>query len=229
MGLAVVACGTIGTDLNEIIAIEPGIPDSGQMERGDTLVPHARALNGSGDSVGAVVYWDDLDTGIVKIVDSVTGATVGLKPGTAQIQARVGNLRSDPLLITVLATADTIFADSTTTDSVTVSEKLDSLSDTLRVLVQTFPDTGPPQPLSGRRVIFQILYPTDTTAMVLFPRDSAGGLDTAATDFNGVALVQVRVRNRALPDSAIVQATATRLHGQPVHGAPVTFVVRFYP
>lgn len=229
MGFAVVACGTISTDLNEAIAIEFFVPDSSRMEVGDTLLPTAHALNGRGDSVGATLYWDDLDTGIVLIVDSVTGATRGLRPGTAQIQARAGNLRSDPIPLTVLATADTIFADSTTTDSVSVSTKPDSLSDFLRVQVQTFPDSGPPQALSGRRVVFQLLYPLDTAAMVLFPRDSAGTIDTALTDFNGLATIQARLKNRTLPDSAIIQATAARLHGQTVHGAPITFVVRFYP
>jgi hypothetical protein len=88
------AC-TLGPDLDRIIAIEVVLPDSGRVAVGDTLYPHARALDGRGDSVAAEVRWSALDTAIIG-VDSVTGATVGKAPGTGRLQARVESLRSNP-------------------------------------------------------------------------------------------------------------------------------------
>ena len=216
------ACGSITGDLNEVIAIDVTLPDSGRMELGDTLVPHARALDGRGDSVAATVYWDDLDT-LLQIVDSSTGALVGRTVGTGLIQARVGNLRSNPQAVTVLFRADTAFADSTPApDSVSLAAKPDSLSDSLRVRLETFTDSTSAN-LSGRLVTFQLLYPTDSTSFALTPGDSV------FTDVSGLAVVQVRLRARALPDSAVVQATARRVTGATVHGAPITFVVKFTP
>ena len=98
---AVVACGRLGTDLDVVIAIEVSLPDSGIVAVGDTLVPRARALNGRGDSVAAPIRWAALDTGFVAVVDSMSGATVGRKPGTGRIQARAGSLRSNPVAIIV--------------------------------------------------------------------------------------------------------------------------------
>jgi len=204
-----------------VIAIDVSLPDSGHVELGDTLRPTARALNGRADSVAAPVFWDDLDT-VVQVLDSTTGALVGRIVGTGLIQARVGNLRSNPQAITVLFRADTAFADATPApDSVSVSAKPDSLSDSLRVHLQTFTDTTPAD-LQGRLVTFTLLYP-DTLSCKLVP----GG--SVLTDFSGLAVVQVRLRKRTLPDSAVVQATAVRSNGTAIHGTPITFVVRFYP
>ena len=218
------ACGSITGDLNEVIAVETSIPpdNSGDVDLGDTLRPTARALDGRGDSVAAPIFWDDLDT-VVQVLDSTTGALVGKFPGTGLIQARVGNLRSNPLAITVFQRADTAFADSTNRnpDSVSIGAKTDSLSDSLIVHLQTFTDSDTVG-IGGRLVRFTLLYP-DSASVALVPGDSI------LTDPNGLAVIQVRLRQRVLPDSAVVQATATRFTGPAVHGAPITFVVRFYP
>lgn len=190
------------------------------MDFGDTLVARAVALNGRGDSVAAPIVWNTLDT--IVAVDSLTGVIVARYPGTGQIEARTGSLRSNPISITVFPRADTAFADSTANpDSVSIAAG-DSLSDSLRVRVQHFgaaDTTG----LAGRTVTFSFLYPTDTTSFRFLPQG------TIATDFNGLAVVQVKLRQRSLPDSAVVQASVTRHNGVAVNGAPITFVVRFSP
>lgn len=222
------ACGQIATDLRSVIAIDVVVPDSARVELRDTIIPHAVALDGNGDTVtGVIAVWSSLDTagaGILQLTDSIAGTFVGLAPGTSQIQARVGNLRSNPFTITVRFRTDTIFADSTPAlDSVSLSAKPDSLSDSLRLRVRTFDDTTFGGNLPGRQVTFQILYPTDTTAFTLKPAR------TVTTDGAGLAVVQVKLKNRTLPDSAVVQATAVRANGQTVHGAPITFTVVFSP
>lgn len=191
------------------------------MDFGDTLAVTAKALNGRGDSVGVQFRWAGLDS--ILQIDSVTGVVVARFTGTGQIQARTGNLRSNPQPITVFLRADTAFADSTAArDSVSISDKVDSLSDSIRVRIQNF-GSGGPVGISGRTVTFALLYPPDTISFKLSPRA------VAPTDLNGLAVVQVKLRQRALPDSAVVQATVTRFNGVAVAGTPFTFVVRFYP
>lgn len=63
---------------------------------GDTLLPGARALNGRGDSVAATIFWSSLDTAVIVVLDSETGATLGKAAGTGRLQARTGALRSNP-------------------------------------------------------------------------------------------------------------------------------------
>jgi hypothetical protein len=219
-GAFALACGSITTDLNEVIALQVTLgPDSaGRMDFGDTLFATAKALNGRGDSVGATIIWGDLDT--LVHVDSLTGAVTARSLGTGLIQARTGSLRSNPQAVTVLPRADTVFTDSSThnPDTVTVSTP-DSLSDSLGVRVQNFgtATTG----LSGRTVTFSLIYP-DTLSFKLTKT-------VTTTDPTGLAVTQVRLKQRTLPDSAVVQATVTRFNGAVVHGAPITFVVRFVP
>jgi hypothetical protein len=188
------------------------------MDFGDTLFAAAKALNGRGDSVGATIVWSDLDT--IVHVDPVAGAVTARIVGTGLIQARTGNLRSNPQTVVVFPRADTAFADTSTRnpDTVTVSTP-DSLSDSLLVKVQTFgtDTTG----LSGRTVTFSLVYP-DTVSFKLTNT-------VTTTDPTGLAVTQVRLKQRTLPDSAVVQATVTRFNGAAVHGAPITFVVRFLP
>ncbi|HWZ28386.1 MAG TPA: hypothetical protein VNX15_07485 [Gemmatimonadales bacterium] len=192
------------------------------MDFGDTIFASAVALNGRGDSVAAPIRWADLDT-IVRI-DSLSGTIVARFTGTGQIQARTGTLRSNPQPITVFLRADTAFADSTpATDSVSIAGKRDSLSDSLRIRVQTFDTTGAAIGLSGRRVTWSLLYPPDTNSFKFSP------VLPITTDLNGLGVVQIKLHQRTLPDSAVVQATVTRFNGATVPGMPVTFVVRFYP
>jgi hypothetical protein len=216
------ACGSLSTDLNQVVAIEVSLPNGGNVELGDTLVPAARALDGRGDSVAATIYWTSLDTAHVTVLDSTTGATFGKANGGGAIQARVGNLRSNALAITVLAAADTVVAVGPTRDSVSVVGKTDSLSDTLKVEVG---DTtgGVITGLANRRVLFQITYPTDTSAFTLVPGD------TVLTSVGGIAALRVRLKSRALPDSVVVSATARRLRGAAIPGSPITFTVIFAP
>jgi hypothetical protein len=208
--------------LNQVVAIEVSLPNGGSVELGDTIFPAARALDGRGDSVAATIYWTSLDTAHVTVLDSTTGATLGRTNGGGAIQARVGNLRSNALAITVVAAADTFVAVGPTRDSVSVGARLDSLSDTLKVEVG---DTagGSITGLASRLVLFQIIYPTDTSAFTLVP------VDTVRTSVGGIAALRVRLKNRALPDSVVLSATARHLGGMPIPGSPITFTVIFTP
>ena len=220
--LAAAACGKLGTDLNAIVALDVSLPDSGRVEVGDTLVPRARALDGHGDSVAAMIVWARLDT-TVQVVDSFTGATVGLVGGqTGRLQARVGNLRSNPLTLNVQSPLDSIVATAPLRSTVTVSTP-DSLSDSLRVQAYATPANNALS-LTGRPIAFTAtIYSSGATTVTLVPRD------TARTNTSGLAVVQVRLTGGPVPDSVVVTASARHQDGSLVPGSPVTFVVRFLP
>lgn len=192
------------------------------MDFGDTVTLTAVALNGRGQVVAAPIVWADLDTNVH--IDSLTGMVTAHNIGTGLIQARTGTLRSNPQSITVFVRPDTAFADSTLArDSVSIATKPDSLSDSIRIRVRHY-DTTDTTSLSLRPVVFSLLTPADTNSFALAPSG------TVLTDVNGLAVVQVKLKQGTLPDSTVVQASVVRYFNHvAVPGSPMTFVVRFYP
>ena len=93
------ACGTFAPDLTEVIQITVVVSDSVPIT--DTLRAHATAANARGDTVPATVVWTSFDPAVLALVDSAAGAFVGQQIGTTSIQARSGNLRSNPILVRV--------------------------------------------------------------------------------------------------------------------------------
>jgi hypothetical protein len=184
----------------------------------DTLHPSARALNGHGDSVAADIIWVSLDTGIIVVVDSATGATRGAAVGTGRLQASVGLLRSTPLNVTVLSHLDSMLAIGSTRDTVVVSEP-DSTSDSLQV--QLF---ASPSPAASRRVVFSATtFPASGPLVTFVPNDSI------LTNSTGVAATRLQlVPGGSLPDSVLVTATTKRPDGTPLANG-VAFVVEFRP
>lgn len=190
------------------------------MEIDDTLQPRARALNGRGDSVAATIVWGALDTALVTMLDSTTGATLGKALGVGRIQARVGNLRSNPLSIRVQSPADSVGAGGARRDTVDTAAG-DSLSDSLVVQVHASPANATNLP--GRRVTYGMtIYPSAAATVTLQPSD------TVLTGTTGRAIARLRLTS-GQPDSVVVAATARRADGQTVLGSPVTFVVEFRP
>jgi hypothetical protein len=210
----------VSTNLDQVVALEVSLPDSGRVEVSDTLRPTARALNGHGDSVAADIFWVSLDTAVITVLDSTTGETLGKTVGTGRLEARVDLLRSNPLNVTVITHRDSLQALGATRDTVTVSDP-DSLSDSLQV--QLF---ATPAGASGRRVIFSaITFPaTGPPPLVTFvPNDSV------LSNGTGVATTQLRLSaGSVVPDSVIVTATAQRPDGTPLSSSAM-FVVVFRP
>src|SRR5205085_1570083 len=126
---AVFAC-KINTDVNQPVAIEVILPDSGRVEVTDTFRPRARALNGVGDSVQAQLFWSSLDTETLAVIDSATGVSLSKARGTARLQAHTGRLFSNPQTVTVVERLDSIRPVVALRDSV---PSPDSLSDSLGV------------------------------------------------------------------------------------------------
>ncbi len=227
-------CGIFAPpDLNRVIAIEITAPDS--LEELDTLVPHARELDGHGDSVATTFVWETLDTAALTVVDSATGRTVINHPGqTGRLLARSPDFISNPISVRTLAAADRLFTTRTTADTVTLP---DSLSDSLAVeIADTIASASGGDSLTialaGRPVVFAVTYPASAGPVTLVRDDTAHALvttDTVTSSTDGVAVLRVRLIAGPAPDSVVVTASARRAVGTPVPGSPVTFVVRFQP
>ncbi len=107
MALLVAGCKLLLGDPDRIIALEIVGPTKYTVQVDDTLQLKARARSANGDTViGATIVWAVLDTGSVGIVlDTATGRVIAQTPGEWRVQARVEEIRSDPITITVAAPA----------------------------------------------------------------------------------------------------------------------------
>ncbi len=213
----VFAC-KINTDLDQPVAIEIGLPDGASVEVTDTFRPTVRALNGVGDSVPAQFSWASLDTAVLAVLDSTTGVSISKVIGTARLQARTGNLFSNPQTVTVLARLDSIRPAAVVRDTVPAT---DSLSDSLRVQAFALNGVSP----ANRRVVFAVVdtFPTGGPGVTLVPND------TVFTNATGLAAVRVRRPTGAAPDSVVITATMNHVNQTAVNGSPLTFVVEFRP
>jgi hypothetical protein len=209
--IAGAACKALSPDFDAVIAIDVALPDS-VIDIGDTTHPKGAAINGRGDSTPAALVWTALDT-TIRVVDSLSGAAVGVSPGPGRLVARVGALRSNLALVTVLDTLDSIAAVPPTVDTVTVSK-----SDSSGLLTVEAFRGGNGSAL--RRIVLSVNFPPGGTGITLVPRD------TIVTGPQGTAPFRVRLTG-VQPDSAAITASAT-YHGAAVHGSP-HFVVVFVP
>lgn len=225
---AVVACKSISVDTGQVVALVTSVPDSGIIQACDTVAPvvcdtiqpSAKALTAGGDTVAATIFWQRLDTTVL-VVDSASGKTVGLiGANVGRIQARVGNLISSPITLTILPALDSIGAQGATIDSISAAA-LDSLSDSFTV--RAFAAIGP-RSLTARPIILSdSTFPAGVGSFTLLPKD------TVLTDGSGAAVFQVRFVGGSLPDSVVVLARSYHLDGSPVYPDSVRYVVVFVP
>ena len=217
------ACGTLGTDLNRVIEIDIVVDSA--VEEADTARGRAVALSAGGDTVAATFVWGSLDPAFLAVADSANGVFVGKQFGTARLQARTGDLRSNPI-----SAVEEIPAGGP------ILSTPDSLSDSLAVLLQDTVTTPTPTavPLANRPVTFAITSaPMNGGTAALVPDDtthSGSTIDTVHTSAAGIASVKVRyLGGGTLPDSVVVTARARRAVGTEVPGSPITFVVQLEP
>ncbi|MCZ6857563.1 MAG: hypothetical protein O7F70_06145 [Gemmatimonadetes bacterium] len=101
----VAACATISPDFDRIIALQVD-PEALTMTIGDTLLLEVQAISAAGDTVvDADIFWAiiDVDSGQLGFtLDATTGTVVAIETGSGRVQARVGDIRSDPITITVV-------------------------------------------------------------------------------------------------------------------------------
>jgi hypothetical protein len=223
LALAALFSCKISTDADQPVAIEITLPDSSRVEVTNTFRPSGRALNDLGDSVQAPLFWRSLDTAIIAVLDSTTGLSIAKTVQIGRLQARTGNLVSNPQNVTVLARPDSMRAGSATRDTVFVTPvppdtMADSLSDSL--IVNIFATGGA---AVARRIVYvATTFPASDSTVTLLPNDSV------LTSSTGVAFARVKLRKGPVPDSVVVTATMRRLDRTVVPDS-VMFVVEFRP
>lgn len=221
-GLA--ACSSLTATDEGIAAVIVLVPSPAEVEVGQSIQLEAVALDGNQDTVDVAIIWLALDTTIT--VDSLTGVLTGRTAGQpGRVIARAADLYSSEIKFTVVPRVDALV--QVTADTLTVADTSNASPE----LVVRLEAGDPPAPVSGRRVVYQIVAPIFATLedrTVEFP----GGLLllSAVTGPNGTPPA-VRVQKRTgvpPPDSAIVEASAYRPAGGPaVPGSGARFTIRF--
>ncbi|MGA2383104.1 MAG: hypothetical protein ABSG61_06670 [Gemmatimonadales bacterium] len=225
-------CSSISSDAHAPLAIEfvlPHFTSSFTVQEFDTLPIEVHVLDNAGDTIpGARVQVVSFAPDTLA-VDTQPLALIGLRPGHSRLVATSGNLRSDPLAVTVVRAPDSLAIASPGTDTVAAT---DSASAPLVVdLLDLRTDTTQAIGLSGYPVVFAIVYPpfaSPAAAAVGFENDTLATLVDTVTTSGGAASVNIKRRGPApQPDSIVVRASASRANGTVVHGSPILFVVRF--
>ncbi len=102
----IAGCGVLNPDFDSVIGLEVEA-DQLTIMVGDSAQLVARAVNGGGEVVtDAVILWSivDVDSGQIGFtLDTATGVVAGERAGAGRVQARVEDIRSEPILVTVVA------------------------------------------------------------------------------------------------------------------------------
>ena len=100
--LGLLGCSALPADSDGIVALEIRTQSPVSLPLGQQVILRARALDINGDSVPALIRWRTADTALV-VLDSLSGIIEGrVAAGQARVQAAVGTLRSDLIVITLL-------------------------------------------------------------------------------------------------------------------------------
>lgn len=233
LAVTVAACSTLTTDLNRVIALEVLGGATQTVEQGGSLQLMATALDGFGDPVtDATITWElvDVDSGQVGFTLAPTGLVSAIQPGAGRVQARVENLRSGPITITVVSVIpDSLAAAGDERLTLTQSE---TESPRMSVVVLDLTVAPPnPMPLEGQDVVFALTFPSPGSAeaqgFFVTHSDTVPGPDpyriSVRTDSVGLATAVVRrLSEGSLPDSAVIDASL-----ESVAGSPIRFVILF--
>jgi len=167
----------------------------------------------------AVVDFGDTITLRAKAIDGIADS------GTASVQAQSGPYITDLIPFTVRPSADTLAIVPPDTFRVALADSESA------PLVATVLSNNPPGGLSGRNLIYTVVFPvfSDPSARTV---QLPGGVlaDTIATGFDGGPVSPVtlrRVPGVATPDNALVEISTFRPSGKAVPGSGQRFTVRF--
>jgi hypothetical protein len=225
------ACGSITGDFGRIIAIQlTGDPARSLLE-GSTLQLDAVALDASGDSVpDAEIFWNilDVDSLVGFTLDTSTGMVVGVTPSSARVQARVGNLRSGALTVTVTAAPDSLTATSNLVLSI-AGEQTRSPAILVQVLdLTTMP--GEALGLAGITVQYTLPGGPEASAFLTLADSATGDGTSVEAQTSGTGTTQAFLGLAGVasqPDSVIVEASVLSAANTPIPGSPIRFTIVF--
>lgn len=230
LGLAwAAACGSfVEVDDAGVVALEVFPPVRTQLENGESVAMHARAVDGQGDSVAVELLFLTPDTTL--LVDPVSGVVTGRTgSGSGRVQVVYEGTRrtihSDFITFSLQPRADTLIRVSPDTQTVLLAA---TASQPLVARLESF---DPPGPLAGRRIIFTVVEPAfadPALRTVELPGGRLGDtLSTSATGSPATSPTLNRVPGVVAPDSAIVEISAFQATGSAVPGTGQRFIVRF--
>ncbi len=243
---AAVACAELSTDPQVAAAIEfEGVPYPAVIT-GDTLRDAAGvatplsavAYNGSGAVIAdPVIQFFPLDTGVTISADGFLVAT--RRDGFVRVVASANGLQSVQRRLEVTRRPDTVVAPADTIRdfAYTLPDAASNVTTALSVTVQSFDVAGEVSPnVAGWVVNWRALHSGDTlaandTALVVLSDEGTRRSRVDTTGTNGVSSRRLRVFANNLPaaiDSFVVVADV-KLHGVPVPGSPVRFVIHVSP
>lgn len=232
------ACTTVFGNLDRIVAIELVGTRTPQVEEGDTLRLQARARRANGGIVSdAQITWViiDVDSGQIGFTLDDSGLISAFAPSTARVQARVEELATQAITVTVTAAADSVAASGS--QRLTIDDGTEASPPMETTVFDLTSTPGTELPLAGKPVDYQLIDPApgspEATGFFLTTvNGTEPGTDphtttvTTASDGRAQAVVRL-VTGGTLPDSAIVDAATTTAAGQVVAGSPIRFVVIF--
>ena len=223
LAVAALGCSNLTDTGNGVVALDVTVPSRLELEVGDTIKLHARALDRAGDSVDAVITWHTPDSTLA--VDSLTGRATGLIGGLpGRVQAAQGTLVSDFLQFTVLGHADSLALPADSADTVATG-----VTQSAPLAAQLVGVAG--VDLTGHRLVFTVTTPPYASPAARTVELSNGALaDTVLTAADGTPVSPVtlnRVAGVASPPMATVTVTAARPSGAAVPGSGQTFSVTF--
>lgn len=209
------------------------------LEEGDTLTLRARAISAKGDTVpDAGLWWllvsVDSIGNVGFTIDSATGLISTYGPGSGNVHARVENLGTGAIAVTVEPAPDSVAALGETrviVDTAAVS------STPLTVVTWDLTSSpGDTLALAGKPVHFLTVDPPpgSPTADSFFitdsgtqPGDDPHRVDLTTGTSGQAAVSAVRVSGQTQPDSVAIETVAITARGDTVAGSPVRFWVLF--
>jgi hypothetical protein len=210
-------CSNLTEGAGGVVELELRSPDVTEVEVGETLQLTARALDRDGNPLDVPITWLSSDPALT--VDN-TGLVTGIAPGSAQIQAAVGSLASQPFRLTAIARADTL---ALVGDSVVIVPAGVPASAPLVVQLLNFAQGTP---LPTRPVIYTVSFPPHVTGV---QATLPGGVvvDTISTGTTGLDQSMILSRGFAYADTAFVTVRSYRASNADVPGSGQRFIVLF--
>ena len=242
---AIFGCADLGTDPAVAVAVEFDSIPYPSVLTGDTLrdslgvAAPLRAI--AYNSAGAVIanapfQYFTLDTGVV--IDASGFLTATRRDGIVRLVASISGLQTPRRTIQVTRRPDTVFTagDTVLALNYILPDAAANLAPEMRLTLHSTDTVGVGPGVRGWLVRWRTVHagdtlaPGDTTLVAL--QTGAGrrsALDTTATD--GTSLRRLRVfanRLTTAVDSFVVVAEV-KLHGVPVPGSPLRFVINIAP
>ncbi len=96
-------CGSLLGDPDRIIALEVPGGTSRSLNVGDTLLLVAHGITARGERSNSIsVEWAVIDTAVTAFsLNPASGKVIGLAAGSGRVQGSYGELKTDPITITV--------------------------------------------------------------------------------------------------------------------------------